>query len=335
MSAVADMQPAVHFAPRRLGHVNLFVGDLDRSMRFYHDVCGFEEIARERAIGAGFLSNGNTHHDLGLIRTTGGKPLTGRDGQMQVPTGRGERPGLNHLGWELDNERQLVEALERAQAAGVAIHRLADHQISHSVYMFDPDGNLHEFYADAMEDWRAFFHGDLDLITGVWTPGDPPVSPEPKFHPDPEIQQVSDALVHSLRTSHAALLTHDLPRLLAFFTDIAGLQVVRGSASEGVVCLRGSASTQAFDVALLAAREDEEAGLHHFTFELADAAACEAAEGALAGAGIGLETTVDDDAKRSVFVRDPDGLGVEFRFTRNTDSHALAGVEGQQQRFAI
>ncbi len=38
---------AVRFAPRRLGHANLFVGELERSMRFYAEVCGLEEVRRE------------------------------------------------------------------------------------------------------------------------------------------------------------------------------------------------------------------------------------------------------------------------------------------------
>ena len=60
-------EPAVRFHPRRLGHANLFVSDLDRSMRFYSAVCGLEEVRREPAIRIGFLSNGNTHHDVGLV----------------------------------------------------------------------------------------------------------------------------------------------------------------------------------------------------------------------------------------------------------------------------
>ena len=60
----------VRFRPRRLGHANLFVSDLDRSMRFYNAVCGLEEVRREPAIRIGFLSNGNTHHDVGLVQSS-------------------------------------------------------------------------------------------------------------------------------------------------------------------------------------------------------------------------------------------------------------------------
>jgi len=43
----AVLQPtAVRFAPRRLGHANIFVGELERSMRFFNQVCGIEEVRR-------------------------------------------------------------------------------------------------------------------------------------------------------------------------------------------------------------------------------------------------------------------------------------------------
>jgi catechol-2,3-dioxygenase len=45
-------------SPRRLAHANLFVSNLETSMRFYNKVAGFEEVCR-LTTGAGFLSNGN------------------------------------------------------------------------------------------------------------------------------------------------------------------------------------------------------------------------------------------------------------------------------------
>ena len=59
---------AVRFRPRRLGHANLWVGDLEATSGFYNRVLGLEEVRREPEITASFLSNGNTHHDLGLLQ---------------------------------------------------------------------------------------------------------------------------------------------------------------------------------------------------------------------------------------------------------------------------
>lgn len=323
---VQEIPAAVKFAPRRLGHVNLFVENLQRSMQFYQAVCGIEEVAREPGIGAGFLSNGNTHHDVGLIQISQGTSVRGRGGHLQIPANRGKQAGLNHLGWELENEVELVAAYRRAEAASLPVHRLADHQISHSVYLFDPDGHLHEFYADAMVDWRDFFQGELDLITGEWTPDDPPASSEPKYHPNPEIRRVDDALVHSVRTSHAVFRTNDLARIRDFYTDVAGLSIVYTSADERCACLRGSLRSRGLDVALVVG--DGDPSLHHVAFEVGDVGELDSAEHALTGAGLKLERREDNPAKRSVFLLDPDGLRVEF-FVRHNDS--FAGVDDAPQ----
>ena len=76
----ANVQP--RFRPRRLGHVNLWVSDLERSIRFYEDVCGIELVRRERDILIAFHSNGNSHHDIGIIEISRGKDRYGRDGTL-------------------------------------------------------------------------------------------------------------------------------------------------------------------------------------------------------------------------------------------------------------
>ena len=158
------------FRPRQLGHVNLFVDDLDLSTRFYNSVCGLALEFRELGLKASFLGTGNTPHDVGMIETTKGKDRYGKDGHLQLPKEVGAQVGLNHIAWEIENEAELVEGYKRAHARGVPIRRLADHQVAHSIYMSDPDGNLVEFYVDTVRDWRHLLHGDLDLITSVWNP---------------------------------------------------------------------------------------------------------------------------------------------------------------------
>ena len=70
--------PKVDFKPRRLGHVNLYVGDLNSSTDFYTNVAGIELVRREPGIDAVFVSNGNTHHDVALMQCKGGADGTWR-----------------------------------------------------------------------------------------------------------------------------------------------------------------------------------------------------------------------------------------------------------------
>jgi catechol 2,3-dioxygenase len=47
-----------------IGHVHLFVGDIDRAAAFYHDLVGFDKVVWSYP-GALFLSAGGYHHHLG------------------------------------------------------------------------------------------------------------------------------------------------------------------------------------------------------------------------------------------------------------------------------
>jgi catechol 2,3-dioxygenase len=334
MAAVLQ-STAVRFAPRRLGHANIFVGDLERSMGFFNRVCGIEEVRREPGIGAGFLSNGNTHHDIGAMQCGGGVRV-GVGGHVQIPQGRGHRPGLNHLGWEMDNESVLAAAWRRAVAAKLDIHRTADHQLAHSVYVFDPDGNLHEFYADVVDDWRTVFNPDReDLITGQWEPAAGQPSKASRWPQNPKIRVVPDAVFRPKRMARAILVAQDLPRLRSFFTDVAGLEPVPGTQADDHVLLRGAATRDAWDLALFAPREGLQPGLHHAVFEVGDEAELLAAERRARAAGVEIELITDRAHKRSVFVRDPDGMRFEFRCARPGAAELPADTPGALKVYLV
>jgi catechol 2,3-dioxygenase len=303
----------VRFRPRRLGHANLFVGDVERSARFYHEICGLELVRREPAITAAFLSNGNTHHDVGLIQVSP-EARRGRDGFVQPSGTRGKRPGLNHLGFEMESEAELVAAHGRAVAAGVKIHSTADHIISRSVYLFDPSGNLLEFYADALADWRTVFNPDQeDLVTGAWTPGATPPVDDRNYPVNPDIRRVPNAIVPSRKIAYAALAVPELVESLRFYEGVAGLDLIARD-GDRIAALRGTAS--AFDLLLFQTMGGQHPGLHHIAFEVDGAETIAAAKGRLLGAGVRVEAEVDAPAKRSLLVQDPDDILVEFAFRR-------------------
>jgi len=52
----------------RIGHVHLKVADLERALRFYCGVLGFE-ITQRYGTQAAFVSSGGYHHHIGLNST--------------------------------------------------------------------------------------------------------------------------------------------------------------------------------------------------------------------------------------------------------------------------
>ncbi len=131
-----------------LGHVVLYVRDVERSAAFYRDVLGFRQIWGEGQQGfpAAAFSSGRTHHELLLIEVGAGA--------TPIPAGR--RVGMYHFGLKIgDTDDQLREAIEHLHALGTQIVGAADHGFTHSLYLLDPDGNEIELYIDvAGVDWN-------------------------------------------------------------------------------------------------------------------------------------------------------------------------------------
>lgn len=127
---------------KELGHVVLYVRDLERSRRFYRDVLGWRELPVPGGglpFGAAAFSSGRTHHELLLIEV-------GRDA-APIPAGR--RVGMYHFGLKIgESDDELREALARLREADVRVVGASDHGVTHSLYIEDPDGNEIELYID-------------------------------------------------------------------------------------------------------------------------------------------------------------------------------------------
>ena len=129
---------------KELGHVVLYVRDLERSRAFYRDVLGFREIFA--APFAAAYSSGRTHHELLLI-------AVGPDAQ---PIPQGRRVGMYHFGLKVgDSDDELRAARDAVLAAGATLVGSSDHVVTHSLYLLDPDGNQVELYVDVPGvDWK-------------------------------------------------------------------------------------------------------------------------------------------------------------------------------------
>lgn len=321
------------FEPRRLGHANLWVEDLKRSERFYHQISGLTVEFWEPDLVATFLGTGNTPHDLGMIETTKGEARYGRNGLLQIPKGVGVSVGLGHLAWELRNEVELVEAYRRTRMRGVATDMTVDHQVAHSVYLYDPDGNYMEYYCDTVKDWRKVLQGEMELITAGWDPEQSEPFSESRYEESPEIRTVEQAPVHPRRVTHAVLLTDGLERMAEFYHVVGGLDEVHRD--EGVVFLRGSLASAPYHLVLCRRAAEEGRQYHHVSFELENEEALEAAEKALGAKGIEPVDRVDGESKRSFFLRDPDGLLSEYYVRRGASFPVVSGTGSERRPFLV
>jgi len=78
---------------RELGHVSLFVGDLDATRRFYRDILGLAETGTGKGGRIVFFSAGVHHHDLSceLARAEGRRSRTRAAGWRRTASRRSAR----------------------------------------------------------------------------------------------------------------------------------------------------------------------------------------------------------------------------------------------------
>ena len=129
---------------------------MPRSLRFYSGVLGLQVMQRYGE-GAVFLSAGGYHHHIALNtwESLGGSP---------PPAGT---TGLYHTAILYPTRAALATALRRLLAAKIPLQGAADHGVSESLYLNDPDENGVELYCDKprRNSGRATLQGNWKMYT--------------------------------------------------------------------------------------------------------------------------------------------------------------------------
>src|ERR1700736_1404583 len=118
----------------RIGHIHLKVSDLDRALRFYSNVLGFE-IMQRHGDEVAFLSAGGYHHHIGwnTWESGGGNPPPRN------------ATGLFHLAILYPTRVALADALHRLIEAKIPLEGASDHGVSEALYLRDPMGTDSSF----------------------------------------------------------------------------------------------------------------------------------------------------------------------------------------------
>src|ERR1700735_2455585 len=121
---------------QELGHIVLYVRNVQRSAAFYRDVLGWRQIMpadnNGHAIGfpvAAFSApSGRTHHELLLIEV----------GEDAAAVPRGRRVGMYHFGLKIGaSDDDLRDAVRQLEASGSTVVGSSDHTVTHSLYIED------------------------------------------------------------------------------------------------------------------------------------------------------------------------------------------------------
>lgn len=138
---------------KELGHLVLYVTNVEKLANFYRDTLGFREV--DRGPGMALFSSGRTHHELLLIEIGPSRRMAAEvDG---LPRERhAPEPGLYHIGFKIGDGPEALKAVyQELQGKGVTIIGSANHHVTHSLYILDPDGNKLELYSDVSDEWKT------------------------------------------------------------------------------------------------------------------------------------------------------------------------------------
>ena len=122
----------------KVGHVVLGCRDPQASIKFYTETLGMELVQFNQEFQMAFFSFGERDHDIAVIKVPEDQPVGSA--------------GLTHTALQIEGgEAELRELYHRLKVHGVTVELTADHVLTKSIYVFDPDGNRLEIFSQSME----------------------------------------------------------------------------------------------------------------------------------------------------------------------------------------
>ena len=279
----------------RLGHVRLQIADLARSIAYYEETLGLRVLRREGP-SALLGAQGDDRPLVELHERAGVRPVPHRTrtGLFHFAILLPDRPSLGRF------VRHLGEIDERVGAA--------DHLVSESLYLQDPDNLGIEVYADRPRSaWRRIGRelmmatDPLDVAGLVRDAG-----------PEPWTGMPAGTVM-----GHVHLHVGDLTVASAFYSEALGFDRTVWQ-YPGALFLAASGYHHHLGTNTWAGRgatapAGEEAQLLEWTIELPDKVNLHAASHSLAAAGYGVEWDGEAGNAHAVVTRDPWGTPIRLR----------------------
>ena len=278
----------------RMGAVHLAVTDGEQALLFYEHVVGLTLMGREND---GTIRMGARGLELVVLHPGARRPVL-----------RGTS-GLYHLAIVVPSRRELARAVGRLINIGYP-HAPTDHVLTKSDYLWDPDGNGIEIYAETPEDgtWE-FANGTFRSWArdGSLRSGRDPIDiPQllAELHPDDSLEE---PMPEGTRMGHVHLHVHDLSEAVDFYHGVLGFDITGVAETWGAAFVSAGGyhhhlglNTWAGEGAPQA--PDDASGLRHFTIEVPSQSDLSILTARLEELGSLLT-----ESGAGVFVRDPSG----------------------------
>lgn len=274
-------------AATRLGTVHYTVASLDRQVRFYQQVLGFQLHWREGAeagLGAGGEDLLRLSELPGAIRARG-------------------TTGLYHTAFLVPNRWELAQLLKRIAETQTPIQGLMDHVTHHAIYLPDAEGNGIELAWDRpREQWPRSFNEMMRLNRSL-----PPQEIFEALENQPEEWPGLDA---ATQVGHIHLHVSQLDPSERFYREVLGFDIPFGMRMDSAVFFSAGGyhhhlATNIWQGAGAPPPPENATGLKHFTVVLPEASELERVLARVEAAGLSISET-----NQGTFVRDPSQNGI-------------------------
>jgi catechol 2,3-dioxygenase len=287
----------------KIGYVSLNVSNILRSLDFYKNILGFKVVSRPSRKKAILSVDGASSHLVELLQV---ERNANNNNDTFNPLGTTKkRAGLYHLAILLPERKYLADMLQNLRDKRDQVHfdGFADHLVSESVYIGDPDFNGIEIYRDRpMSEWN-WGGNRIEMATLPLNTSD-------------LLKESTDKgwkeMPSKTTIGHVHLHVSDLAEALKFYHEILGLNLTATIPSAAFFAAGKYHHHIAVNTWLgtnILPASPQGIGLNHFSIELPSKAEYERLVRQLSRYGISIE----DLSERSVFVQDMDGMRVRLQ----------------------
>jgi catechol 2,3-dioxygenase len=246
----------------KIGHVSLNISNLSRSLDFYESILGFNRVDRPSR-GKALLSVGDNNSSY-LVELLQVNTTDANSDNVSRMNSSSRRAGLYHFAILLPERKFLADILQNLGDKRDQIHfdGLADHLVSESIYLRDPDFNGVEIYSDRpTSEWR-WKGTQVEMATlPLNTTNLLKEATEKGWKEMPDKTTIG----------HIHLHVSDIAKAMKFYYEILGLQLTAAVPTASFFAADGYHHHIATNTWLgtgIAPASSESIGLKHFSIEL-------------------------------------------------------------------
>jgi catechol 2,3-dioxygenase len=242
--------PFAQQTPMRIGAAALRVRDLGKMRTYYTDLLKLDTIRADK-----------TEVVLGVDGVALLHLIHRPDAPLEAQT----TAGLFHTAFLMPTRKDLARWLVHVAKNRVPLAGFADHRVSESVYLDDPEGNGIEVYADRAPELWQWTSGSVTMATDQLDVDDLLTLT------DPRVSNYATA-PDGLRIGHVHLRVGDLDQAHGFYNGLVGLMPTRrinGAAFLSSGRYHHHLATNVWQSAGAGRRDDAATGLAWFSMEIA------------------------------------------------------------------